>query len=469
MRVAMLKKSLSDKFRNSQQITAISIILMIAVVGTIVLTGSHAATPYVSSTANTGTLASGAVSQTCSGASNGNCVVFNGSTGTGGGGTGTSPACTTTTRYTTTAAAASAVAAAPAGTAICMAPGSYGSITLTGTHTANVTFEPDPSLDPNGAGKVTFSSIKINASNTTVHNFYSTGGIQIGTGTSGTGSNNVIDHNDVSSNGYGVSVYGNQNGQSFTTLASNITISGNRIHDTSSTGEGDALRLQGYSNVTITGNELYNIKECAGDGCHTDTLQSYEAQNPTSGLTLTKNYIHDTGSAQGFPFLHDGDLTNVTIGDNLSLRMKSSNQVTGIWDDTNINGLVITNNTYEGTSGSHVQSDGTSKTSPTVTVNHNVFDSFSVQTGESGLPYTFTTPEDYDIFGSSNGVTLGPHTTRGTPSFKCGSSCTSSSFTCADTACSNLSKAGDDYELASNPNGIGIDWSPANQHYGPTQ
>ena len=83
----------------------------------------------------------------------------------------------------------------------------------------------------------------------------------------------------------------------------------NRIHDTSATSEGDALRLDGWHDVMVTGNDIYDIRECPGNSCHTDTLQSYNGGVPTSGLTLTDNYTHDNVGAQGLPFLKDGDIS----------------------------------------------------------------------------------------------------------------------------------------------------------------
>jgi chitodextrinase len=379
--------------------------------------------------------------------------------------------CTTTVSSVT--AAQSAVSSAASGSVVCMSAGSYGSITVSGSHSGNVTFEPDPSLDPNGAGKVTFTGINVDGTYITVHNFYATGSINVGDG----GGHDVIDHNAVGpTNGYGISVLPSTNDPSG--MISHVTISGNIIHNTSSTGEGDALRFDNWSDILVTGNDIYNIAECSGDTCHTDTLQSYQADNPTTGLTLTKNYIHDTSSAQGFPFLKDGDISNVTITDNLSLRMASNNPVTGVWVDENVTqnnsqpstdltynsnrtaGLTITNNTYYGTSGSIVQSDGSAGTGTptnlTLALNHNIFDNFNVKTGSSGKAYAMT--EDYDIFTGNNQYTFsnGPHSvSNSNPGFKCAPNC------------ANGTPAGDDYELATNPNGIGIDWSPANQTYGP--
>lgn len=63
----------------------IIVIVVVAAIGTYLLTGSHAATPYVSATADSGQLASGAVKQSCGGSTDGQCVAF-GSTTTGVGG-----------------------------------------------------------------------------------------------------------------------------------------------------------------------------------------------------------------------------------------------------------------------------------------------------------------------------------------------------------------------------------------------
>jgi poly(3-hydroxybutyrate) depolymerase len=52
--------------------------IIFGITGIHLMTGSHAATPYVSINADAGTVANGATKQACSGASNGNCVVFGG-------------------------------------------------------------------------------------------------------------------------------------------------------------------------------------------------------------------------------------------------------------------------------------------------------------------------------------------------------------------------------------------------------
>lgn len=71
-----IKQYFSNQNKRTQQITAILVIVLVAGIGTYLLLGSHAATPYASTTADSGTLASGATKQSCAGASDGNCVVF---------------------------------------------------------------------------------------------------------------------------------------------------------------------------------------------------------------------------------------------------------------------------------------------------------------------------------------------------------------------------------------------------------
>src|SRR5665213_117096 len=80
----MLEQYFSNPTKRTKQITSVLVVLIVAIVGTYLLVGSHAATPYASITADKGALAGGATKQSCSGASDGSCVMF-GSTSTTGG------------------------------------------------------------------------------------------------------------------------------------------------------------------------------------------------------------------------------------------------------------------------------------------------------------------------------------------------------------------------------------------------
>lgn len=79
----MSKKHVFSNSKSLQQITALIVILIVASIGTYLLTNSHAATPYASVTADSGTVTGNATKQACSGATDGNCVAFPASSGGG--------------------------------------------------------------------------------------------------------------------------------------------------------------------------------------------------------------------------------------------------------------------------------------------------------------------------------------------------------------------------------------------------
>ncbi|HZL07703.1 MAG TPA: hypothetical protein VFC50_00730 [Candidatus Dormibacteraeota bacterium] len=76
----MFKKYLqyfSDQTKRPQQITAVLVIVVVAAIGTYLLTGSRAATPYANLNAANGRLGGNAQQvQNCSGANSGSCVTF---------------------------------------------------------------------------------------------------------------------------------------------------------------------------------------------------------------------------------------------------------------------------------------------------------------------------------------------------------------------------------------------------------
>ena len=78
----MLKTYFFDHSKRFQQVSVLLVVVIVAGIGTYLLLSSHAATPYTSITADKGTLSGGATSKTCSGASNGSCVVFGGTSNT---------------------------------------------------------------------------------------------------------------------------------------------------------------------------------------------------------------------------------------------------------------------------------------------------------------------------------------------------------------------------------------------------
>lgn len=326
---------------------------------------------------------------------------------------------------------------------VCLPAGDYGALTLSGSHTANLTVEPNPGSLASLAG----ATVAADASNITIHNFSIGGGVSIGEGAS----HIAIDHNDIDGeapggHGEGVETLGvncsaagapRYEGCTSTPAATYITISGNRIHGYGQ-GSEDAIHLNNWHHVRVTGNDLYNLQE---HGNHTDALQSVWGG---SDLTFDHNYEHDNQS-QGF-FLKDGDVSNVLVADNLFLRNNDEGLEENNIQIFNTAELTISNNTSWAGQGDILRAEGSSLPL-TATVEHNLGEVFNVL-HESGPEYKLT--EDYDIFREAPWTfTPGAHTTiLKSPSF--------------------IDSSVDDYRLKPNPNDIGVDWAPSEFVYGPT-
>jgi hypothetical protein len=83
-RVILLMQFLRSYFSREnlrKQGLPILIVLTVVAIGVYLVVGSHATSPYTSTTADNGSLASGATEQSCVGASNSNCVTFGGNSG----------------------------------------------------------------------------------------------------------------------------------------------------------------------------------------------------------------------------------------------------------------------------------------------------------------------------------------------------------------------------------------------------
>src|SRR5579884_2535577 len=159
-------------------------------------------------------------------------------------------ATTCTATVGTVADAETAVNSAIGGSTICMSAGSYGTISFSGTHTSNVDFIPDPSGDPNGAGKVTFTGIRVTGTYLTVRNFYVNGGVYFGY----PANHDTVDHSNIDNpGGIGVTIDGQVLSQPVPGVH-DITISGNKIHDDCASGtivgcEADGINMNGWGNI----------------------------------------------------------------------------------------------------------------------------------------------------------------------------------------------------------------------------
>ncbi len=336
-------------------------------------------------------------------------------------------------------AAAEAVARAPAGGVVCLTAGSYpGRLSLTADAPSDVTLRAAP------GAHVSTGSIAIAGSHIAVRDLWVDGEIALAAGSSFV----TLERNDISNahNGGEGIVFDTSDctapdapvwpGCEPQAPIADVTISGNRIHNIGVGHSEDAIHLDNWRNVTISGNELEHIVET---GNHTDCLQSvYGGTN----LTFTHNYEHDN-DCQGF-FIKDGDATDVSLTENLFLR----DQVGGyanfaqIW---NVRDLTIQHNTIWDGKGLALAADNASFT-PTARIDHNLLSNLVVEP-PVGTPYTIA--ERDNLFDQA------PWSFRASPTDR-----VASRPRFADPA-------HNDYRLARNPRGIGVDWSPASQHYGP--
>jgi hypothetical protein len=353
-----------------------------------------------------------------------------------------SPACART--VSSVSSAASAVSAASGETAICLTAGAYGHLSLSGAHSGNATVEPVPGSSVSLEGV----SIAANSSGITVHDFTISGGVSLAAGDS----HITVDHNDINGQGPGGDGEGVEtlsvncaapnaptySGCTSTTPDTYLTINGNKIHGYGEGNTEDAIHLNDWEHVTVTANDIYNLEE---HGNHTDALQSVFGGHY---MTFAYNYEHDN-QAQGF-FIKDGDASEVTVTENLFLTNNNLGD-----DEYNVQvfdtaGFTMTNNTVWDTQADIIRAEGAAE-ALTATVNHNVEQNFDIL-NESGPAYTLN--ENNDIF-------------KETP------------FTFNKGAQSKVeanpnfaNPASDNYQLAPNPEDIGVNWQPSEYIYGPT-
>jgi Right handed beta helix region len=355
------------------------------------------------------------------------------------------PACTVETESAATAKADLAIA----GEVVCLKESGspYSSMSITsGPSTSNATLVSAP-------GKhVVVKGVTIAANHITVQGLRIEGGINVGTGNSTAYNHDLIAWNDISnSSGDGVGVFARVEGP----VAEFIDIEHNKIHNTSLTTEGDAVHAQGWANLTIRANDIYEISEEACKGaCHDDVFQTYNAGFKTAhDLVFEKNYVHDNDT-EGI-LLKDGDTApNATIADNLMVRDERWGGIAGVWVDDCTHGLVIEKNTL--TEGNNIQPLSSSCVEPSAVIKQNVFG--RVKLGGESASGVYLLSSERNVFGE------GP-----TGLYKTGAADETKSLLGSTTyKCSPGCKAGnDDYRLATNPKGAGIDWSPSEQSWGP--
>jgi hypothetical protein len=340
---------------------------------------------------------------------------------------------------TSTAAARSAISAAAVGTTICLADGSYGEVSLSASKGGQVTLQAEH------PGQATIEGASLSGSHLTLARFVSTGSIEVQPGATAM----TIEHNRITGGGQGIDA-----GPTTTTTINDTRIIGNQL--IGPFGE-DAIHLNRYHDsdgdglgILIEGNEITQVRE---NGNHSDCLQTVWVGDH---IIFRKNYLHDN-RCQGF-FVKDqaslggvsGPIHGIAVEDNLFLRNKEPCgaplsscgqpmyfQVVGPFD-----GFVMRRNTIWG--------DG--------------LDSIAAFRDQSGSDSLIENNVIYRMWTDTNMSTA---SLRNNTICKRESSGGSWPVPIGETVACSLSfpaAVADDYRLAGER---GVDWAPAQFHYGP--
>jgi hypothetical protein len=350
-------------------------------------------------------------------------------------------ACTSTA--SSVSAAQSAVSSAAPGAVVCLTDGTYGKVNLSGSKAA-----PGVTLRAANPGATTIDGADISGTGLTLAYFDTTDEIEVLEGSKEI----TIQDNKITGGYFGVDACNSDSttcddvkiiGNKFQGPYGEDGIRANRYHD----GDGDGLGL------LVEGNEFTGIRE---DGNHSDCLQTVWTGDH---LVFRKNYLHDN-RCQGF-FVKDqddlcgaggdgvcGPVEGIRVEDNLFLRNQEpcAESAPGCGQPTILHifgpytNAVISHNTVWG--------DGLSSL---LALREGVAAGTKV---EGNAIYRFWTDTD------ASPATFQENTycrIEGTwPSSRPGST--------VECAPPFANPATDDYRL---PSGRGVDWAPAEQHYGP--
>ena len=202
-------------------------------------------------------------------------------------------------------AAEAGASSAPPGAVICLTDGSYGELHLDADKTG-----PGVTVRARNPGKATIAGADLRGSDLALSQFLVAGEITIEPG-----SRKI----SVLGNRIGGGYFGLNAGPTSSTSISDTTVRGNLF--AGPFGE-DAIRLNRYHDsgdadpygILIEGNEITGVRE---NGNHSDCLQSVWGGD---GLYFRRNYLHDN-RCQGF-FVKDqpAPVENVVVSNNLMLR-----------------------------------------------------------------------------------------------------------------------------------------------------
>src|SRR5436305_6196347 len=337
---------------------------------------------------------------------------------------------------TSASAARSIVSSAAAGSIVCLANGSYGEITLNASKAA-----PGVILRAQNPGRATIEGASLSGAHLTLARFVISNGVVIQPGANSM----TVEHNRITGGGEGVDACPTEK-----TWCSEMKIIGNQF--VGPFGE-DAIHANRYHGLLIEGNEITQVRE---NGAHSDCLQTVWRGDH---LSFRKNYLHDN-RCQGFfvkdqtlstPEIPGGPVEGIKVEDNLFLRNKepcgapltSCGQPMYFQLVGPYNGFVMKRNTIWG--------DGVDSIA-----------AFREGTGADSLI------EDNVIYRIWTDTNMSPATLRNnTDCLRETSAGGSWSTPIGETKSCSLSFANtaiDDYRISGER---GVDWAPAEVHFGP--
>ncbi len=286
------------------------------------------------------------------------------------------PAVACTETLSVGASIESALSRAGPGTVVCLSPGNYGNVTLTGiAPTANVTLAPVP------GGSVTFSELTLSGSanaNLTIQGFNIPGGVQDVSATPGglVFQYNTISHNaagygfyfDADGNGgnntqYGVQILHNEidyvgeclavtrgTDQEHTfTFSGNVCGPGIGYGDQSSTDPGHYIEIGGVTGISVDSNAFVGPADPndSNIGLH---LNVFHVFGDSSDVDFSNNLLWHTQTIGQALLIQEGHFDDVTINNNLDVEDPScdngnSNCTSYAFWTTDVHGLSFQDNT----------------------------------------------------------------------------------------------------------------------------
>jgi hypothetical protein len=346
--------------------------------------------------------------------------------------------CTTT--VSSVSAAQSAVSSAAVDSVVCLANGSYGKVTLSATKAA-----PGVTLRAQNPGQATLESATVGGSHITLARFVITNGVTIPGNTVAP----TIEHNRITGGGQGIDAC-----TTTTTWCTEERIIGNQL--IGPFGE-DAIHANRYHGLYVEGNEITQVRE---NGAHSDCLQTVWRGDH---IYFRHNYLHDN-RCQGFfvkdqtmstPEIPGGPVEGIVVEDNLFLRNKepcgapltSCGQPIYFQPVGPYTGFVMKRNTIWGDGVDSIaafRGEGSGGIGSDTLVENNVI--YRIWTDWNMTPATLRNNTDCMRETSGPGAWSTP--------------------TGETKACSLgfANTAADDYRIAGER---GVDWAPAEVHYGP--